>query len=67
MGTRSPYYGMTVNERLGVARLFEQWDTAGRARDRAAMVAILKSVDLGDEPSEETVDIVLANPARYSL
>lgn len=58
---------MPLNERLGGARLFEQWDRAGRARDRAAMVVILKSVDLGDEPSEETVDIVLANPARYSL
>lgn len=67
MEKRSPNYGMPVNERLGGARLFEQLDRAGRARDRAAMVAILKSVDLGDEPSEETVDIVLANPARYSL
>ena len=56
---------MTLNERLHFAGLIERWDAAARARDRAAMLAILKQV--GIEAPERIVDSGLADPARYGF
>ncbi len=63
----SSYDGMTLNERLGTAGLFDAWDTAGRARDEARMVEILMSVDVLEGAARETVAIVLRDPGRYGL
>ena len=60
---KSPYAAMTVNERLGTAGLFEEWDAAVLARDRARMIAVLEKVDVGPG----TADAVLANPAKYGF
>jgi hypothetical protein len=54
---------MTVNERLVEAGLLNQWDVAVRARDRGAMLELMRMVEV--TPPEFTVDTVLANPARY--
>ncbi len=59
------FSGMTVNERLGKAALFDEWDAAVRCCDRAAMIAILERVEVGN-PSN-TVDSFLANPAKYGF
>jgi hypothetical protein len=55
---------MTVNERLGTAGLFEEWDAAVRARDRDRMVRVLQRVDMGDL-AYSTADAVLSDPHRY--
>jgi hypothetical protein len=62
---RERYRGMTVNERLVVAGLLEQFDAATRRRDRAAMMALLAQVDLDPEQAALTTETVLANPKRY--
>jgi hypothetical protein len=63
---RPDFTGMTVNERLYFAGLFDKWDAACLARDRDAMLAIMAQVDLA-EAGRATVDAVLANPAKYGF
>lgn len=60
----SHYGGMTVNERLCNAGLIAQFDAAARARDRTKMVALINSVELGDQ-SETIADAILRNPSKY--
>jgi hypothetical protein len=54
-GTKEKYAGMTVNERLFVAGLLNDFDQAVRAGDGAALRRILYEVRL----SHETVDAIL--------
>jgi len=61
------FAGMTVNERLVVAGLLQQWDKSVKARDRDAMIAILKRVDLPETESARIADSVLANPTKYGF
>jgi hypothetical protein len=56
---------MTVNERLSAAGLMDHWDIAVRARDRDAMLALMRRVRV--DPPEFTVDMVLADPTRYGF
>lgn len=56
---------MTVNERLATAGLIARWDEAFAARDRDAMLAILRAVGIA-EPAP-TVDAAMADPARYGF
>ena len=58
---------MTVNERLVVAGVIDRFDEAVRRGDRAAMLAILKEVELDDKQATETTDAVLAHPTRYGI
>jgi hypothetical protein len=57
--------GMTVNERLVVAGLVDDWDQAVHRRDRTEMIRILELVDV--MRADQTADAVLANPAFYGL
>ncbi|HEY1601462.1 MAG TPA: hypothetical protein VGG64_17810 [Pirellulales bacterium] len=57
----SPYCGMTINERLAVAGLFDQWDAAVARRDRAEMIRLLTLTDLPVAAAEQTTDAVLAS------
>lgn len=57
------YAGMTVNERLFVAGLLEEFDAAINARDREAAVELLRRVQL--DHGEWTVDAVIADPGKY--
>jgi hypothetical protein len=57
------YGGMTINERLLVTGLSEQFDRAARSRDRALMIELLNRV-LVTTP-EWTADAILAAPDRY--
>ena len=61
------FAGMTVNERLGVAGLFKEWDAAALARDRDAMIAVLRRVAFSERSAAATTDAVLKNPAHYGF
>ena len=56
---------MTVNERLFVAGLVQQFDEAISSGDRPRAIGILLRVALSDASAGETVDAVLANPEKY--
>lgn len=53
---------MTVNERLFHIEALDEWDAAVGRRDRAALMQLLKRIDVS-EP-QWTVDAVLSNPVR---
>lgn len=59
------YAGMTVNERLFVSKLMDDFDTAARRRDRAQMISILVRVDLSEKDAVWSVDTILATPQKY--
>jgi hypothetical protein len=61
------FAGMTVNERLFVAGILDQFDDAARRRDRQAMLAYLHRVAMNDRAATETTDAILANPSYYGL
>jgi hypothetical protein len=49
---------MTVNERFYASDLFELWEAAIQRKDRAAMIALLGRVELGDQ-AEDIAETVL--------
>jgi hypothetical protein len=51
------YGGMTVNERLYVAGLLDQFEEALSNMDVQQVISILKKVELGDK----NIDAILAN------
>jgi hypothetical protein len=67
MDEKPKFGGMTVNERLVVARLIGQWDHAVNARDRDTMIEILKKAEFPETESGRVADTVLANPAKYGF
>jgi hypothetical protein len=64
-GGRPDYSAMTVNERLFVAGLLDEFERAARRGDRDSMMHMLRRVDV-DSP-ELTVDPILADPKRYGF
>ena len=64
---RPSYSGMTVNERLFVARLLDDWESAIIARDRQRAIEILGEVDMDETSAAQTVDTTLSNPAKYGF
>ncbi|MCU1439050.1 MAG: hypothetical protein JWP85_47 [Rhodoglobus sp.] len=64
---RPSYSGMTVNERLFVARLLDEWDSAIIARDRQRAIEILGEVDMNETSAAQTVDTTLSNPSKYGF
>ena len=61
------YSGMTVNERLFVANLFEDWIKAAKERNGGKMIDILVQVDLTRKEAEESVGQVLSDPKKYGF
>jgi hypothetical protein len=57
--------GMTVNERLFELGLVDMWNLAARARDRDAMIRLIKQCEV--ETAERTVDAILNNPKKYGF
>jgi hypothetical protein len=57
------FAGMTVNERLFVAGLLNQFDDAARARDRARMIELLSQIEVVHP--DRSVDTILDNPTKY--
>jgi hypothetical protein len=62
---RQNFGGMTVNERLFVAGLVEPFDSAIDSGDRQRAIELLLRVAMSDDSAAETVDAVLAHPAKY--
>jgi hypothetical protein len=62
----SKYSGMTTNERLFEADLWQAFDEAVRRRDRAAIIAVLDQVELENQ-SGHIADTILANPKFYGF
>jgi hypothetical protein len=56
---------MTVNERLVIAGVFDEFERAVLSRDRAAMMSVLQRVELTDDQAAETTDRLLSDPKRY--
>jgi hypothetical protein len=56
---------MTVNERLAARGLFDHWSDSVRARDRAAMLLLLRRIGVPNAPN--VADAVLADPAFYGF
>ena len=59
--------GMTVNERLAVCGVISKWDDAARRRNRAEMIAVLRTVEMSDEEAVWTTDSVLKDPVKYGF
>jgi hypothetical protein len=64
-GPEPGFEGMTLNERLLVANLLDTWDTAVAARDRAAILAILRRVAVASP--DEVADDILPPSVRHRL
>jgi hypothetical protein len=62
---QSKYGGMTVNERLVMSGLLDEFDTAARRRDRDTLIAILRKVALTEKGAAQTVDAILTSPSYY--
>ena len=56
---------MTVNERLCISGLIDEFDAAVRRRVRDTMILILMKVALTPKGAAWTADTILANPAHY--
>lgn len=66
MGSSRPNFsGMTVNERLAVAGLSSEFDSAITAGDRQRAISVLRRVAMDENSAAFTVDTTLANPAKY--
>jgi hypothetical protein len=59
--------GMTLNERLYTLGLLSEFDAAARRRDRLAMVAMLRQVELSESDATSCVDAIFADPKRYGF
>lgn len=51
----SKYLGMTVNERLYVSRLIDEFEKAVREKDVERVIFILNKVDIRDNESIEAI------------
>jgi hypothetical protein len=65
--SRPNYSGMTINERLFVAGLLEDFDSAVGAGDCKAAIDVLHKIDLDERQAGQTVDAVLAEPSKYGF
>lgn len=56
---------MTVNERLFVSGLMDEFDAAARRRERDTMISILVKVALTQKGAAQTAHTILADPSHY--
>jgi hypothetical protein len=59
------YRGMTINERLSVAGLSDEFADAVGREDRSTMLELLQRVRLAETGAEAYADAVLAEPHQY--
>lgn len=62
---RPDFGGMTVNERLHMGGLLEQFDSAIDSGDRQRAIDLLVKVAMTEGSAADTVDTVLGNPTKY--
>jgi hypothetical protein len=56
---------MTVNERLYVAGLLDQFGSAAKSHSRDTMIQILMQVNISSEEATSIVDKILEAPGQY--
>jgi hypothetical protein len=59
--------GMTVNERLFVLNLIDDFDRAAKARNSETMIAILLKASLTEAQAKFTTEAILKNPEKYGF
>jgi hypothetical protein len=64
-GAESNYSGRTINERLFVAGLLDEFAAAAEKRDRGRMIELLQAVAFKREGADQIANVVLANPGKY--
>ena len=57
--------GMSVNERLVVCGVIDEWDDAVRRKCRSDMIKVLLSVAMTDSQAAQTTDAVLQDPKTF--
>ena len=57
--------GMTVNERLFVLGLMEDFDSAVKSRNKEASISVLLEAKFTPEQAEETVSVMFKNSKKY--
>lgn len=60
---QSRYAGLSANERLEVAGLRAEFDSAANSRNRSEMIRILAQIDV--EEAGWLADMIIADPRRY--
>ena len=53
--------GMTVNERLYILGLFEEFDAAVQAYDKSRIITVLKKAQLTESQALESAETILRN------
>jgi hypothetical protein len=61
----TPLSGLTINERLFTSGLLGKFDAAARRGDRAAMLLLLRTVELSDADAIGCINAILSDPKRY--
>ena len=60
--TENPFAGMTVNERLGEAGLFEVFDRAAFAHDEQRLRTILSEIRIENDSATRVIEWVITSP-----
>ncbi len=61
------YTGMTVNERLAVSGLYQNFEIAIKRCDFKLAIEILVQTDLSEEQAQQTISAIKENPNKYGL
>ena len=63
--SKKNYRGLTVNERLMVSGLLDQFSVAARKRNRQAMIAMLRKLALPEQYATHWVDTLLGDQTFF--
>jgi hypothetical protein len=63
--TPKDYSGLTVNERLFVSGMLDQFDDAARKRNRETMISMLQRVALPESYAARWVDTLLGDDTFF--
>jgi hypothetical protein len=64
---QAPLGGMTTNERLYSKGLLAQFDAAARRRDLAAMIDLLRQVEISDPDAKSIAAAILNDPNKFGF
>lgn len=59
------YSGMTLNERLYIAKLMDEFNSAIKRNDKENVIEILKKVDLDSTEAAFIINTIYNNPKKY--